>query len=236
MLVCGIDIETTGLVADKDTILEIGLALWDVDSKKLHVCESMLITSDIKYSEESEKVHGITDDMIMYSGLRLEDAILKLRWYCDNSEYFVAHNGNAFDRLFLDKWFLKEADLSLAEKPWIDTMTDIPYPKHIKTRKLDYLAMEHGFINPFPHRALFDTMTMLRILSQYNIEEVLVLTKSPMIRVVALVSFDDKDKAKTAGYKWDAEKKQWYRNIKEVLFKNELEFTKSLGFDITVDV
>ena len=41
-------------------------------------------------------------------------------------------------------------------------MTDVPYPETIATRKLTYLAADHGIVNPFAHRALFDVITMMQ--------------------------------------------------------------------------
>ena len=50
----------------------------------------------------------------------------------------------------------------------------------IKTRSLPYLAADHGFLNPFPHRALFDVMTMIQIAGMYDINEILKYADSPI--------------------------------------------------------
>ena len=91
------------------------------------------------------------------------------------------------------------------KRPWIDTCTDVPYPPSVGSRTLRYLAADHLFINPFPHRAIFDVMTMLTVLSHYNVEEIAVLAKSPVIHVQAKVGYDEREKAKARGYMWEGQ-------------------------------
>src|SRR5690606_9794451 len=97
-------------------------------------------------------------------------------------------------------------------KPWIDTKCDIPQKG--KSSSLVYMAADHGFVNPFPHRALHDVFTMLKLAGHYDLDEALQLARSPYITLVAEVSFDDRDKAKSAGFHWDPKRKLWTQRVR----------------------
>jgi hypothetical protein len=124
----------------------------------------------------------------------------------------------------------------LQRLPWIDTLTDIPYPAEISTRKLSYLAADHGFINPFQHRALFDVLTMLNVLSRYELGAILEFQQIPWVTIQANVSYDDRMLAKEARFFWQAigDKKypnKWVKRIKKNVFEEE---KASYRFPITV--
>jgi hypothetical protein len=131
----------------------------------------------------------------------------------------VAHNGNLFDKPLLEAG-MKRQGLDFMLRPWIDTKTDIEYPEEIKTTKLKYLACEHGFVNPFSHRAVFDVLTMLTVLSRYDIQEVIALSQQPAVRLqaVCLPPWTDGGKstgiAKSLGFHWNGETKQWLMESK----------------------
>lgn len=113
-------------------------------------------------------------------------------------------------------------------RPWIDTTEDVPYPLEVKTRKLTHLAAEHGFVNPFPHRAVTDVLTTLRILSFYSTEEVERYAKAESKTLVANFERDDpefevkKDAVKRNGYRWTgAPEYQWKKSIKDFQVEEE---------------
>ena len=153
-----------------------------------------------------------------------KDARLMLDNRLGAADYLMAHY-TEFDRTILERFV--SWDGYIGEKPftskWIDTMTDIPYPESIKTRALPYLAAEHGFLNPFPHRALFDVMTMIKIASMYDFDEILKYADSPNLWVRATVSFDDKQLAKDRHFKWDPTNKLWVKQVKEMNIEYEEE-------------
>ncbi len=104
--------------------------------------------------------------------------------------------------------------------PVIDTMIDLPFDEKIHgSKKLTHLAATHGFLNPFPHRAVFDVLTMLKMASYYDLKTILARNASPTVTVVARVSFDDKDKAKALGFHWEATSKTWEKRYKEIDLK-----------------
>jgi DNA polymerase-3 subunit epsilon len=154
-----------------------------------------------------------------------------------NAEYIVAHNGNAFDKPLL----LKECErhgVLLPRKHWIDTMTDIPYPESIKTRSLKHLAAEHGFLNPFAHRALFDVMTILNVMSRYDFSKIVERSMSPRVTVRAITMKPWEDDgmsnavAKELGFRFDGGRKMWLKTVIE----SELQaFYQSAGDRIQME-
>ena len=222
MKVLGLDLETTGLNNNSDLITEIGAVLYDVEAKKPLEIMNRLVYTDSKISKKVEDLTGINEEMIKSHGLPLIKVIDEFNTLVDKAEYLIIHNAT-FDLGFLKK--LEPAGIKGLDKPVIDTMRDLPINKTIhQSVKLTHLAATHGFLNPFSHRAIFDVLTMLKILSCYDFNEVVEYAKSPVITVVAQVSFDERDKAKSQGFKWDSKKKIWYKKIKEVDFNKNLPF------------
>ncbi len=77
------------------------------------------------------------------------------------------------------------------------------------------MAADHGFVSPFQHRALFDVLTMLRILGMYRIDEVVQLATSPSCTLVADAGYDDRKLLREHGFYWDGASRSWRRQVKE---------------------
>lgn len=219
MLVLGVDFETT---FDKDfnidsmRITEIGAVLWDVPSSQPVVTFNALLW-DEDYPESPKElvdITGITDQMLKERGIPPFHGIKEFNKLMEQATAVVAHNGNAFDRPLYES-VSSRYGLEPVHKHWIDTTIDINYPHMVKTRKLTHLAAEHGFVNPFSHRAMFDVLTMLKVMSQYDFNEILDRSKQPTVRCVARVPYADRNLAKDRGYYWDGECKQWFKLLKE---------------------
>lgn len=229
MKILGIDFETTGLEPEKCRVIEVGAVLWDTDSSKpLAVFSELVLPEDLtELDPVITKITGIqTDDLEKY-GAEPKKVFQKLNFYLGHCDYVVAHN-SSFDKSFYESEIVKTG-LDLVNKTWIDTMFDVPYPEEVSTRKLNHLAADHGFVNPWSHRALFDVMTMLQVLSKYNFEDVVERSKSPVVTVISHVSFDEKDKAKQMGFRWDPKNKKWFKEYKHCdLMTMEFPFEYSL--------
>jgi DNA polymerase-3 subunit epsilon len=213
MRILGLDLETTGLDPEQDEIIEIGAVVWDTEQKKPLRMMSELVRSTKTVSAEITAITGITNEDLTHCGQEPQKAISQLLELAQGCQYIVAHNGREFDRRFLEKSLLQIG--SRLELPWIDTLFDVPYSDNISSRKLVHLCAEHGFLNPFSHRAVFDVMSMLMILNQYDFAEVERYYKSPALKLVARVGYDDREKAKKAGFRWDPVGRIWFRQIKE---------------------
>ncbi len=228
MRLLAIDLETSGLDPRKDRIIEVGAALWDTDRKVALQARSHLIHpptgSDESFLEERiTQLTGIAFEDLVEFGETFPDVARALGQLCEDADvrFLVGHNAREFDRSFL----LAELGRfgcqgswaeTVTRLPWLDTMTDLPLPEDLKTRKLSHLAADHGFLNPFPHRALFDALTSLRLLSSYPLEEVIRYAGAPAVTLVAWnLPFERKDEAKNAGFQWDPAARRWFKTVKD---------------------
>jgi len=213
--ILGLDFETTGLLASEDRVIEIGAVVWDTDSNKpVHVFSELVKPEGfVGLPDTIIKVTGIEDQDLYDFGISTQVAFERLNELIENSEYVVAHNVK-FDQSFYEAE-ISRLGLEPVDRPWLDTVTDVPYGDEVGSRKLTYLAADHGIVNAYAHRAVFDSLTMMTILSRYDIQEVVDRAKSPSVSVLAHVSFEEKDKAKNLGFKWDGKNKKWYRHYKQ---------------------
>lgn len=225
MRLLGLDFETTGLDPVEDYVTEVGAVLWDTERKGPISIDSYFVKHDgIELTEEIIKITGIHQADLNEFGLESRHGFERLYESVEKCDAIVAHNGELFDRLFYRNWGKKVSDgIDDLDKirVWIDTQNDIDYPEEISSRKLTYLAAEHGFLNPFAHRAVFDVLTMLKVLENYNIDEALHSAQQPTVTLQALVSYDDREKAKERRFRWDAQAKMWVRSIKQHKIERE---------------
>lgn len=224
MLWLGLDFETTGLDPKECTVTEIGAVLWDTELGLPVKMLNVLLNYDVEIPEFITGLTGITKPMLDKYGEVPHLGWAQLGDLVKECDYIMAHNA-PFDKSFYDA--AKEAyggsseEVPFPEKPWIDTSKDVPYREDIKTRKLVYLAAEHDFLNPFAHRAVFDVLTMLKVVSEYDPITVVNWAKSPTKTIRAVVTFDDKHLAKERGYRWNKDKKWWVKEVKEFQLETE---------------
>ena len=217
MKILGLDFETTGLNSHSERVIEIGAVVWDVERKKPLALMSELVKPEnfTNLTPEIIDITGIDDDCINDYGVDGKEAFIRLLKLINSCDYVMAHNAN-FDRAFFEAEMRNyEIECDFNSIQWVDTYLDIEYPKNITTRKLTYLAAEHGIVNTYAHRALFDVLTMLNVFKNYDVDDVIARSKSPKISAIAQVSYDDRDKAKNMGFHWNREKKVWFKEMKE---------------------
>ncbi len=214
MRLLGFDAESTGLDTTKDRVTEIGLCLWDSDTRRPLTTHGIFLYDSAMeelFTEETKammlRVSGITSDVLHEFGQDPQASFLWMDEYCTKHrvEYLVGHGSENYDRPLL----LAELDRhglsapTLRNLPWLDTRNDLPFAAEPDSRKLKHLALDCGFINTFAHRAVFDVLTMLRVLSSYPLEDVISYSKIPFIMVRAHVSYDDRQLAKDARFMWE---------------------------------
>jgi DNA polymerase III epsilon subunit-like protein len=233
-LILGLDLETTGKDTSKDRIIEIGAVIWDAEKGiPLKIFSEMVYFEGIwdeatATKERIEEITHISFEHLVQFGIAPTEALQKLAdlMRTPNLLAVVAHNGEQFDRQLVIAEF-KRWGIELPEVHWLDTMTDVPYEGNIQTRKLTYLAAEHGFINPFAHRAIFDVLTMLKMTQQYDIDWLIKLSKEPSVTLIALTTAPWEDggksneEAKARGYRFQSEGKKWIKLVKESQIQSE---------------
>lgn len=234
MLVLGLDFETTGVDSLNDRVIEIGAVVWCLKRNKPVQMVNSLIRhapdEKVVVSQDIQELTHILPEDIERCGISPSDAFKRLLELFPSVQYVIAHNGNRFDRKFLENE-LKRLKLPMPAVPWIDTMTDVPYPPEILGRSGEALRPFHGVTNLHPHRAVFDVLAMLEILSKYAFDDVVALSKIPLVTIRAKVGFNEKDKAKSRGYFWDKDTKSWLKMIKECHLEDE---KKNAGFEVEI--
>lgn len=223
MILAFFDFETTDKEVKEARVTQLAVALYDSETQKMLGCYSNTL-----YSEEyppmnpgAEAVTGISDAYLKRCGELPRESFIILMHYFGKADYVVGHNIRLFDLPIL-KEEMERMLLPIEKvKNVIDTRFDIIYPDHIQTRKLGYLALEHGIQVVGAHAAINDVMTNAALFFRYDIEKTIELSKSPDMYIRADVKFDDRQKAKDKKYNWDGVNKIWVKQIKEMHYANE---------------
>ena len=236
--ILGCDFETTGLNPETDLITEIGMVMWDTDLR-MPIKEMGYVVNpglDAVWSPEVLTVNKLSPEVCAKYGYEYGRAAKQFFLWYQEADAACAHNGNKVEKPFVKTLAEKYGYDFQPDKLWIDTNTDVPYPPKM-SHKLTYLAADHKFLNPFPHTALSDTLTMLVVLDQYPLDKVLELARSPMVIVKALVTFNNNELAKKRGYHAeykDGKFVMWFREMKELFVEQEREECAAAGFSIEV--
>ncbi len=198
--------------------------------------------SDVIWEPSAMTVNNLNPEICSKFGMSDEKACKYVMSWYGSCDVACAHNGNVFDRLILIKWAEQYGLDPQKDKIWIDTKADLTIKQGNATR-LTYMAADNGFLNPFPHRAMFDVMTMFKILDKYDINEVLEMSKSPTLRVRSLQPFEQNNLARNRGFhpEYDVlpdggrgKFKYWSMSIKECKLDAERVACRSMGFEIEV--
>lgn len=211
MLLLGFDMETTGLDIQNDRPIEIGVLLYSTSQKKVIESAGFLVKSSVPVSPFITGLTGITQAAVDAFGYESRDALETIIDMANQAHAFVGQNVIRFDKRMLESWGARES-LAIPEKLWIDTRTDIP---GIESKTLSYMAADHGFLNLFPHSALTDVYTCIKIVSMYDIDTIVARAKEPTVVLKAHVSYDTNALAKARKYGWYAPEKLWYKVVKQ---------------------
>lgn len=238
MLILGLDFETTftdPIDVKEARIIEIGAVLWCTERNYPVLPVTRLVWAEgepgYNFDPRINDLTGLTHEDLKEFGSAPGFALGKLVKLMKRATAIVAHNGKGFDKPVLEAEAARYG-ITIPELPWIDTTSDVPYPKSIETRKLKFLGPEHGFLNPYAHRAVFDVLTMLKVMAQYDFQGVFKLSKEPDVLVRAMirkpfgpteaVGKKEVADAKARGYRFDkALGDVWVKRIKESQYADE---------------
>jgi DNA polymerase III subunit epsilon len=209
-LIALIDTETTGVDPKKDAVIEASWALVQVSTAKVVEVHSRLFAHA---SNDAAAINGIPVELLsaaQVSRQALIDAIEEQGMGValpKNVTAIVAHNAE-FDR----QWRI----FGPTSLPWLDTR-DWRWPRASADSKLVEIALAHGVGVTSAHRAYTDVLTMAALLERVHevvpLAEQLEYARRPRQLFEAVVSFDDKDKAKSAGFRWEPDRKRWVRRM-----------------------
>lgn len=209
-----VDVETTGIDPENDKIIEIGLMEFAVDDRFKPVVTGLyggVEDPGQPLLPEIKKLTGLDDPYL--AGRRIDWGTV--RQYFDRASIVIAHNC-AFDRDFL----MRRSELAGVGAHWACSIRHVDWEgKGFRSRALNYLAADHGFVNPFAHRALFDCATTFRVIEPY-FAELVANSYLKEVRIYARgAAFEVKDKLRERSYKWDPQQRVWFKDV----FENRLE-------------
>lgn len=217
-----LDFETTGLSFEKDKIIEIGILEFGVGVRgKPQITNLYGAVEDPGFplTAEISKLTGLTDEAL--AGQKINWAYV--RSILERASIVIAHNAN-FDRTFAES----REELAGLNLHWACSQKHIDWEgKGFRTKALNYLAADHGFVNPFAHRALFDCATTFRVVEPY-FDELLRRSYLNELRIFATgAAFEKKDNLRNARYRWDPNIRVWCKDIMEDTLEAERTFLRT---------
>jgi len=237
MILLSIDFETSGLDPEKNEITEVGAVLWSTSFHRAMETASYFIQTSAPLSKEITDLTGINSAMLTKFGYPQEIAYENLEDMIEQADAFVGQNVIRFDKRFLEAWAKKNGK-TIPEKLWIDTRTDLP---GVKSKHLGYMAADAvdpatgrpcGFLNPFPHNAVSDCLTVLRLIDMHPIDAVVARAKQPTVVLQSHQERQDNGAAKKLGFVWNPKYGIWWAGAKE----GDVEgIVKSAPFNISIE-
>lgn len=223
------DVETTGLEPATDVPIEVGAVQfeWTEEESGNGECQAGTPRIVAMYGglcdpgkpipELIVSLTGITDDDVR--GKALDNKVLSD--FARSADIHVAHNA-LFDKQFIQRAAFFEG---IENARWACTIKHIDWAaKGFKSTALLYLGAEHGFVNPFAHRAVFDCASTFRLM-QPHFTELLKNYRQRLFTICAWnSSFHMKDLLKERKYYWDAASKVWKKDVLESKVAEEMEY------------
>ena len=213
--VCFLDLETTGTNKDTCKIIEFAGKTTAIDKNN-----GELIGIIDQYQSFNDPEESITPQITRITGITNEDVEgHSLDWelisqMIDKADIIVAHNAS-FDRAFMDRYLPLSKD-----KVWGCSLNDINWVKRgFNARGQEILCIWHGFYYE-SHRAMYDVDALIHLVT-YEIEgqnkaslELISNSTKPVYKIAAINSpFETKDFLKARKYRWNPEKRYWWKNI-----------------------
>lgn len=205
-----LDVETTGLSAETDEVIQLALLPFSYEAETGRVLEIQNARAfqgfrepGVAISEDARAITGITPDMVAGKSID-EGAVLDL---LKDIDLIIAHNA-AFDRPMVEKHWP-----AFAEKPWACSLRGVNWTAEgMSAGKLDYLGMKFGWFFD-GHRALADCEACIALLAQtlpISGDRVLSAVRKSASRKDFLIQalgspYHAKEKLKARGYRWRPE-------------------------------
>jgi DNA polymerase III subunit epsilon len=215
-----VDVETTGTNPDSDSIIELGICLFEYDRQNGRIYKVLgfsewLEDPGFSIPPEITNITGITDEMV--AGHRIDDrAVSDL---LGRVVLVIAHNAS-FDRRFLERRLP-----AFVTKHWACSRFDINWKAEgIRSSALEFVAYSLGFFHD-GHRAVSDCRATLHALAQplpytgrLALQALLEQARLPTWRLWARdAAIEKKDVLKAQGYAWSpgefGRPKCWYRDV-----------------------
>jgi DNA polymerase-3 subunit epsilon len=205
-----IDTETSGLDPSEHQCLEVGSILFSVPDRAVLAQQSFLLPVSSNAAEPINRIPASVTQLPQ----PWREALGYLTSLIAAADVLVAHNAE-FDR----QWFGIDP-LPVVQQPWLCTMEDIRWPAERQLRSrpsVRDLALAYDIPVWAAHRALTDCTYLAEVFRRCDdLETLLLRGLEPRQLMRALVSYDNRQLAKDAGFRWnDPVKGAWTRRLSE---------------------
>ena len=234
-----VDTETTDI--NDANVCEIAGTLYQVGENVRETGAIASISTLINVNENpAEFVNGITSELTQtVNESFLQESMSLLKRIAAWADYAVAFNAE-FDAPLVNKLLIDELSWTDFTPSWLCAMKDFDwgYPcKPDSSYKLTDLALWMGIGISTVHRAGDDVRLLVECLNRRKpvlpamVNQAIMVSKSPVIELKALVEYETRGLASNAGFWWDRERKMWTKTIRECRVN---EFMKTLEFGVEV--
>ena len=209
-----VDVETTGIDVDADSIVELSLRRfgYDADGVVTKVDRSYTWLEDPgrPLPADVARLTGIADADL--AGQKLDDA--RIAQLLGSARFCCAHNA-AFDRRMIERRLPAARGMA-----WACSCRDVDWPAFgFDGRSLGWLLAQCGHFHG-AHRAEDDVDAVLALLMHRVSPERTILAEmlgrasaiSYRFRAVG-ASFDVKDALRARGYRWSPDRREWVRDV-----------------------
>jgi len=212
MILLSLDFETTGLDRDNDEVIEVGAVLYSTGQKKCLESAGYLVKPVNKtISKEITDLTGVHPAAVEKFGFSSEQGLDNLIELAKQADAIIGQNVVRFDKHFFDNW-CKRQRKPVVDKLYIDTRTDLP---GVQGETLMLMCAKAGFLNLFPHSALSDAQSVLKLIDGHDIDKIVELAKSPVVVLQGMQGRGDNALAKKRKFSWNPDYKIWWKTVKE---------------------
>lgn len=226
---CALDVETTGLDHRNDRIIELAMCRFLSDR------EGRIVETGRSWRWVEDPGRPIDAHITALTGLR--DADVRGRSINDgeatgmllDADFVIAHNA-MFDRGFVER------RLPIATgRPWVCSMADVDWRTlGFEGRSLPHLLLQAGWFYE-AHRADVDVLALVRLLghrvdagSGTVLAKALAHASLPTWIVEAVgAPFASKDLLKARGYRWNANRRYWWREVADDEIDDEVGWAET---------
>jgi len=225
-----LDLETTGLSAAGDEIIEMALLpfTYSLDGRIFEVKAPFhrLRQPSRPIPQEITRLTGLDDAAVAGCAIDPEE----VERFMAPADLVIAHNA-AFDRAFAERFHPV-----FAAKPWACSMSQPPWAEEgFEGTRLSYLAAGFGLFYD-AHRALNDCAVVIELLARpmpvsgrLPMALLLEAARRPAIRIFADgAPFDMREALKARGYRWSGDAvsrpRTWYLDAPEETAAEEFEW------------
>jgi DNA polymerase III epsilon subunit-like protein len=219
MLLLVIDTETTGVERAADHLIEWAAALYSVEERAILWAHSAIVPSTDTNPPDAALVNHITDAMLVVPWTERE-SLLPLVGVAGETGVpltaIAAHNAE-FDRAFVERAMFPFHRHG-KPIPWIDTRSDITYPRARGSQHLSHICADHGIPAVQAHRALSDVLMLCELLGKVDdLEAQIAQALLPRALFESLQPFEENHLAKAHGFGYSVppgyKKKMWWRKL-----------------------